>query len=115
MASVTKTITENIGEIQKTTSLYFASFEDFMEYERVVNRNIADPMDFGMEDNKEDNEGWIENTGVCPVADNVEVQVKLRDGFETQGTADCYYWHTGNNAAGDIIKYRIVEGNLNEH
>ena len=37
MASVTKTITENIGEIQKTTSLYFASFEDFMEYERVVN------------------------------------------------------------------------------
>jgi len=37
MASVTKTITETIGEIQKTTSLYFASFEDFMEYERVVN------------------------------------------------------------------------------
>ena len=38
MASVTKTITETIGEIQKTTSLYFASFEDFMEYERVVNK-----------------------------------------------------------------------------
>ena len=37
MASVNKTITETIGEIQKTTSLYFASFEDFMEYERVVN------------------------------------------------------------------------------
>ena len=37
MASVTKTITETIGEVQKTTSLYFASFEDFMEYERVVN------------------------------------------------------------------------------
>lgn len=37
MASVTKTITENVGEIQKTTSLYFASFEDFMEYERGVN------------------------------------------------------------------------------
>lgn len=37
MASVTKTITETIGEIQKTTSLYFTSFEDFMEYERVVN------------------------------------------------------------------------------
>ena len=37
MASVTKTITEVVGEIQKTTSLYFASFEDFMEYERVVN------------------------------------------------------------------------------
>lgn len=37
MTSVTKTITENVGEIQKTTSLYFASFEDFMEYERVVN------------------------------------------------------------------------------
>ena len=36
MASVTKTITETIGEIQKTTSLYFTSFEDFMEYERVV-------------------------------------------------------------------------------
>lgn len=38
MASVTKTITEVVGEIQKTTSLYFASFEDFMEYERVVNK-----------------------------------------------------------------------------
>src|SRR5690606_8574116 len=37
MASVTKTITETIGEIQKTTSLYFTSFEDFMEYERDVN------------------------------------------------------------------------------
>lgn len=38
MASVTKTITETIGEIQKTTSLYFTSFEDFMEYERVANK-----------------------------------------------------------------------------
>jgi len=37
MASVTKTITETIEEVQQTTSLYFASFEDFMEYERVVN------------------------------------------------------------------------------
>ena len=37
MASVTKTITETVGDIQKTTSLYFTSFEDFMEYERVVN------------------------------------------------------------------------------
>lgn len=109
MASVTKTITETVGDIQKTTSLYFTSFEDFMEYESVVNRNIADPMDFGMEDNKEDNEGWIENKGVCPVAGGVIVQVKFRDGFETEGTADCYYWHTSNNAAGDIIKYRIVE------
>jgi len=109
MASVTKTITETIGEIQKTTSLYFASFEDFMEYERVVNGSVADSLDFEAEGSIEDNEGWIENTGVCPVADNVEVQVKLRDGFETQGTADCYYWHTSNNAAGDIIKYRIVE------
>lgn len=36
MASVTKTITEGV-EGQKTISLYFASFEDFMEYERVVN------------------------------------------------------------------------------
>ena len=39
MASVTKTITETIGEIQKTTSMYFTSFEDFMEYERVVNKD----------------------------------------------------------------------------
>jgi len=110
MASVTKTITENVGEIQKTTSLYFASFEDFMEYERVVNGSVADSMDFEAEDSVEDNEGWIENTGVRPVAGNVEVQVMLRgDGFVTQGTADSYYWHTSNNTAGDIIKYRIVE------
>lgn len=38
MASVTKTITETIGEIQKTTTFYFSSFEDFMEYERAVNQ-----------------------------------------------------------------------------
>ena len=40
MASVTKTITEAVdgsGNPSVTTSLYFASFEDFMEYERVVN------------------------------------------------------------------------------
>ena len=41
MASVTKTISETIREIQKTTSLYFASFEDFMEYERAVNNVSA--------------------------------------------------------------------------
>lgn len=109
MASVTKTITETVGEVQQTTSLYFTSFEDFMEYERVVNGSVADSLDFEAEDSIEDSGGWIENTGVGPVADNVEVQVKLRDGFETQGTADCYYWHTSNNTAGDIIKYRIVE------
>lgn len=38
MASLTKTITETVGDIQKTTSLYFASFEDFMEYERVFDK-----------------------------------------------------------------------------
>jgi hypothetical protein len=37
MASVTKTITETDGNLSVTTSLYFGSFEDFMEYERVVN------------------------------------------------------------------------------
>lgn len=38
MASVTKTITETVdgsGNPSVTTSLYFTSFEDFMEYERV--------------------------------------------------------------------------------
>ena len=50
MASVTKTITETIGEIQKTTSLYFASFEDFMEYERVVNSDREEPINILMED-----------------------------------------------------------------
>ena len=41
MASVTKTIptwtVDGSGNPSVTTSLYFASFEDFMEYERVVN------------------------------------------------------------------------------
>jgi len=37
MASVTKTITESVEQSQRTTTLYFASFKDFMEYERVVN------------------------------------------------------------------------------
>lgn len=48
MASVTKTITETVdgnGNPSVTTSLYFTSFEDFMEYERVVNEK-------GREDNK---------------------------------------------------------------
>lgn len=38
MVSVTKTITETIGEVQQTTSYHFTSFEDFLEYERVVNK-----------------------------------------------------------------------------
>ena len=42
MASVTKTIptwtVDGSGNPSVTTSLYFASFEDFMEYERVVNK-----------------------------------------------------------------------------
>ena len=38
MASVTKTITETVGEVQQTTTFYFSSFEDFMEYERVANK-----------------------------------------------------------------------------
>lgn len=36
MASVTKTITENVGSVQQTTTYCFTSFEDFMEYERAV-------------------------------------------------------------------------------
>lgn len=62
MAYVTKTITEAVdgsGNPSVTTSLYFTSFEDFMEYERVVNGSIADPMDFGMEDEpKERDPRW---------------------------------------------------------
>jgi len=51
MASVTKTITETVDNLQSTTTLYFASFEDFMEYERVVKSDeVAPPMDFGMQD-----------------------------------------------------------------
>ena len=38
MASVTKTITETDGNLSVTTSLYFTSFDDFMEYERVTNK-----------------------------------------------------------------------------
>ena len=50
MASVTKTITESVGEIQKTTTLYFASFEDFMEYERVVNEKGQQDNQSGLEE-----------------------------------------------------------------
>lgn len=37
MGSVTKTIMEGVGDVMKSTSYHFSSFEDFMEYERVVN------------------------------------------------------------------------------
>jgi len=38
MGSVTKTIMEGVGDVMKSTSYHFSSFEDFMEYERVVNK-----------------------------------------------------------------------------
>lgn len=38
MGSVTKTIMEGVGDVMKSTSYHFSSFEDFMEYERVVNQ-----------------------------------------------------------------------------
>ena len=38
MGNVTKTITETVGQIQQTTTYHFTSFEDFMEYERDVNK-----------------------------------------------------------------------------
>lgn len=52
MASVTKTITETIGEVQQTTTFYFSSFEDFMEYERdgrVVDSDGEAPINILME------------------------------------------------------------------
>lgn len=36
MGSVTKTIMEGVGDAMQSTSYYFSSFEDFMEYERDV-------------------------------------------------------------------------------
>lgn len=41
MGSVTKTIMEGVGDVMKSTSYYFSSFEDFMEYERVVDDESA--------------------------------------------------------------------------
>ena len=38
MGSVTKTIMEGVGDVMKSTSYHFSSFEDFMEYERVVSK-----------------------------------------------------------------------------
>lgn len=36
MGSVTKTTIEGVGDVMKSTSYHFSSFEDFMEYECVV-------------------------------------------------------------------------------
>lgn len=52
MGSVTKTIMEGVGDETKSTSYYFSSFEDFMEYERVVgvmNSDTTDPVSVVMD------------------------------------------------------------------
>ena len=109
MASVTKTITETIREIQKTTSLYFASFEDFIEYECVVKNDGVSSVVRSIEDEPKEEGCWKINPGHQPVGDDVFVEVQWGCGskFDT-GRAESFVWsHKG--AFGDITMYRLLE------
>lgn len=60
-----------------------------------------------------DSEGWKENTGTQPVADDVQVEVKLRDGAAVMAAAGNYRWTFANGmngwfAANDIIRWRLA-------
>lgn len=55
---------------------------------------------------------WIEWAGgECPVADGVQVEIRLRNGQSTQGTGCGYGWHRnifGWFSEYDIVAYRIL-------
>lgn len=56
--------------------------------------------------------GWIEwNGGACPVPENTNVHVKLREGYFSKEvyTADQYRWqHLGGDDS-DIVAYKVVK------
>lgn len=98
-------IIEHIYEV--TREVYFDSFDDFMEYERVNNSRVEEkPV---LKTSAEDDD-WKDNTeGECPVDGGLTIEAELRDGFKCTGIAGEFYWHQSGGLAGDIIKYRIVE------
>ena len=98
-------IIEHIYEV--TREIYFDSFEDFMEYERVNNSRVEEKL--ALKTSPEDCD-WRDNNGLegCPVDGGLTVEVELRDGFKCQGIASEFYWNQSDELA-DIIKYRIVK------
>lgn len=57
-------------------------------------------------------DGWVEwNGGECPVPENTNVLIKLRDGsfYKEVYTADQYRWqHLGGDDS-DIVAYKVVK------
>lgn len=58
-----------------------------------------------------DADGWISWLGgECPVSENEEVVVKLRDGLELREKSHCLHWgHRKTDAYRDIVAYRVVK------
>lgn len=55
-----------------------------------------------------DKDGWVEwKGGEQPVSDNVEVEIRQRDGQEHAGCAGVFYWSDDGGSC-DIIAYRIL-------
>ena len=112
-------IIEHIYEV--TREIYFDSFEDFMEYERVNNSRVEDKN--STHDAVLVNDGWVSWHGntTAPVPYDVDVEVKLRNGETMVERSECLDWSWGKTVDEhyveqdeetcdeDIIAYRIIE------
>ena len=54
---------------------------------------------------------WIEwNGGECPIADDVQHEIRMRDGWESSRGADAQIWSgwVHDDSAYDIVAYRVM-------
>lgn len=112
-------IIEHIYEV--TREIYFDSFEDFMEYERVNNSRVEEKkLAYNPVVADEEWTGW-HGDSVAPVECDVIVEVKLRNGETMVEPSEWLDWSWGKTVVEhyveqdeetcdeDIIAYRIVE------
>lgn len=117
MGYVTVTTSEYIGDVSKSESIHFESFEDFMVYKEMD----ASPEAFNIETKvnlipqEEIEGGWIpwngENEGGPEgITPDTRIEVRLADGTEWTGnTAEMlsyWNWSTGCSFS-SIVAYRV--------
>lgn len=86
-----------IARILNGDSNYVDSWHDIAGYARLVEDELT-------------NDGWLEwKGGDCPVADDVWVHIKHRNGdIRTVIASSAYHWYHGGDGS-DIIAYKVAK------
>lgn len=125
MGSVTKTITEYVGEVSSSTGYHFESFEDFKEYERSLsyqNDEIVIQSDRDVtliakkiEVSGENEEEWIPNPGYQPaVGEYTLVDILWNDKeVTTEVYANHYQWALSPRLGLFITHYKLSKKEKN--